>query len=64
MALIRSGTRMQNIYTFPDYRDAIAQAEARSVAAKNVSRFLAEQRQRGEVNPHEAMLEKWIEHAE
>ncbi len=55
---------MQNIYTFPDYRDANVQAEARSVAAKNVSKRLAEQRQRGEHNPHEAMLENWIEHAE
>jgi hypothetical protein len=64
MALIRSGIRMQNIYAFPHYRDAIAQAEARLVAAKNVSRFLAEQRSKCEANPHEAMLEKWIEHAE
>ncbi len=55
---------MQNIYAFPDYRDERVQAEARFIAAKNVSRFLAEQRSKGEVNPHEAMLEKWIEHAE
>ncbi len=55
---------MQNIYTFPDYRDAIAQAEARLIGAKTVSALLAQQRHKGEHNPHEAMLEKWIEHAE
>ncbi len=65
MVLIRGGIRMQNIYTIAAYRDAIAQAEAHLMAAKNVvSALLAEQRSEGEHNPHEAMLEKWIEHAQ
>ncbi len=55
---------MRNIYAFPDYGDAIVQAEAHSVAAKNVSVLLAEQRRKGEHNPYEAMLRNWIEHAE